>query len=253
MLATAFALAIWLTVRRAEARGIGGKFAADLSILVIVVALIGARATYVFTHFEEFVDHPLDAISPFQSSGRIGISGLVLVGGVIAGFLTAWYYSRRRHRPFLAVTDLLAPSVALGIAIGRIGCFLNGCCFGLPTGLPWGCRFPDGSYAGYVFPNAHIHPTQLYAVLYMLIIFAVLLIIDRKPRAMGIMSGWFLTFYGVARFINEGFRWYEPGMILFQSGGFRFTFSRAVSVFMFVLGVYLLLSRRKEKTYLPET
>ena len=241
-MAVAFGLGIWIAMKRADARSIGGKYALDLAVLILIFSLVGARAMYVITHWNEFADHPLDAISPIQHNGQIGIAGLVLLGGVIAGFITAWYYSRRKQVPFLATTDLFVPSLALGIAVGRLGCFFNGCCFGLPSDLPWACTFPPESLAGEVYPGVHVHPTQLYESSYMLLVFAILMIADRKPMLRGVVTGWFLLLYGVGRFFIEMLRWYEHEMILFAAP--RFTLSQLLSAAMIILGIILIVRGR---------
>jgi phosphatidylglycerol---prolipoprotein diacylglyceryl transferase len=244
-MAIAFGAGIYLAMRRADKCEMGSKFALDLSYLILVFSLVGARFTYVITHWSEFKDYPLDIISPVQHTGQIGIAGLVLLGGVIGGFATAYIYSRRKGHAFLAVTDLFIPSLILGIAVGRLGCFFNGCCFGTPTDLPWCMHFPKDSFAGGVFPEQCIHPTQLYEFLYMMILFPISLWYAGKKHAVGVVTGWFLLLYGIGRYIIEGLRWYESEMILFQAGDYRFTFSRLISVAMILLGAYLLLTRRK--------
>lgn len=246
-MAVAFAMGIWVAVKRAERRGFGGKFALDIAMLILVFSLVGARFLYVVTHWSEFADHPFDIISPVQSNGQIGISGLVLLGGVLAAFATVFIFSRRKGYSFFSITDLLIPSTALGIAIGRIGCFFNGCCFGEPTALPWCVVFPEGSLAGYVYPQTCIHPTQLYEALYMLVVFAALLLYDRKPRATGLLTGIFLAAYGVGRFFIESLRWYENEMILLQSGTVRVTISQIISAAMVVCGIALILRSRGQK------
>ena len=163
-MAVAFGLGIWITTRRSEPRGFTPKFVLDLSVLILIFSLVGARFLYVVTHWGEFADHPLDTISPVQSNGQIGIAGLVLLGGVIAAFATVYIYSRRKGFAFFAVTDLFIPATALGIAVGRLGCFFNGCCFGMPAHEPWCVVFPPDSLAGEVFPGTCVHPTQLYEV-----------------------------------------------------------------------------------------
>ena len=245
-MAVAFGLGIWIAMKRADARGIGGKYALDLAVLILIFSLVGARATYVVTHWSEFADHPFDAISPVQHTGQIGIAGLVLLGGVIAGFITAWYYSRKKQIPFLVTTDLFIPSLALGIAVGRLGCFFNGCCFGLPSDLPWACTFPTDSLAGDVYPGVHIHPTQLYESAYMLLVFAGLMLGDRKAPARGVLTGWFLLLYGFGRFFVEMLRWYEHEMILFSTP--RFTFSQLISLVMIIAGVVLIVRGRRSPT-----
>ncbi len=240
-MAVAFALGIWVAMKRAEAKGVGSKFAMDLSILILIFSLLGARFTYVVTHLEEFSEHPFDAISPIQHSGRIGIAGLVLLGGVIAGFATAYIYSRRKSVPFLTITDIFVPSLALGIAIGRLGCFFNGCCFGLETHLPWGIVFPSDCLAGDVLPGVAVHPTQLYEAGYMLAVFGGLLAYDKPALPMGKLTGIFLLLNGVGRYLNEQIRWYESGMVLLQTGNFRLTFSQLLSIGLVVIGIVLIL------------
>lgn len=244
-MAIAFALGIWVAMRRAKARGLGSQFAVDVSVYILIFSLVGARITYVLTHWDEYRDHPLDAISPIQHTGKIGIEGLVLLGGVAAAFLTVYFYAKRKGHRFLSVTDLLIPSTALGIAIGRLGCYFNGCCFGLATDVPWCVHFPERSLAGYVYPHQCVHPTQLYEFAYALMIFFALLAYDRKPRPTGRVTALFLMLYGVARYFNEQLRWYEHEMILVQTAGFRLTFSQLISASMIICGVLLWILNRR--------
>ncbi|MBU0509804.1 prolipoprotein diacylglyceryl transferase [bacterium] len=244
-MAVAFAVGIWVATIRAKAKGFGPYFAIDISILILIFSMIGARATYVLTHLDEYREYPFDAISPIQHTGKIGIEGLVLLGGVAAAFLTVYIYSRRKGHHFLSVTDLLIPPTALGIAVGRIGCFFNGCCFGLPTHQPWCVHFPKGSLAAYIFPHECIHPTQIYETGYALVIFAGLMLYDRRPRPTGVVTGLFLLLYGIGRYFNEQLRWYEHEMVLIQTSGFRLTFSQVISIAMILLGILLLLTVRR--------
>jgi phosphatidylglycerol:prolipoprotein diacylglycerol transferase len=139
----------------------------------------------------------------------------------------------------------MMPSLALGIAFGRLGCFFNGCCFGLPGHTGLCVVFPEESLAGSVFPHTHIHPTQLYETTAMLILFAGLLLFDRKPRAIGLLTGLFLLVYGAWRYYVEGIRWYESSMILAQSDAMRFTLSQLISVIMVIVGIVFILKARK--------
>jgi len=246
-MAVAFGLGIWVAMHRAESHGFGGKYALDLSIYILIFSLVGARFTYVVTHWDEFADHPSDIISPFQHNGQIGIAGLVLLGGVGAAFLTVYFYARRKGRGFLSTTDLFIPSTALGIAIGRVGCFFNGCCFGKPSVLPWAVAFPKDSLAGSVFPNDCLQPTQLYETLAMLLLFGAMMLYDRKRHPTGRMTGIFLVAYGVWRYFNESLRWYEHEMILWQTDAFRLTFSQVLSAIMVICGVALLWASYRKK------
>lgn len=253
-MAVAFGLGIWIAMKRADSRGFGGKFALDLSILILIFSLLGARFTYVVTHWDQFAPHPLDVISPIQHNGQIGIAGLVLLGGVAAAFLTVFVYARKKGYTFLAATDLLIPSTALGIAIGRIGCFFNGCCFGTPTSLFWGVTFPRNSPVGDVYPpGTCVHPTQLYETVAMLILFAALMTYDKKRHPTGQVTGIFLVVYGVWRCFNESLRWYEPEMILWQSGAFRLTLSQVLSAIMVICGIVLMWRSRRKNAILPQS
>ena len=106
--------------------------------------------------------------------------GLSYHGGLFAAVLAAWLWFRVKRIPVEKMVDIFAPSIALGFGIVRIGCFLNGCCFGTPTDMPWGLNFPLISPAGRVFGSAPIHPVQLYASICGLLGFLVLIWIEKK-------------------------------------------------------------------------
>jgi phosphatidylglycerol:prolipoprotein diacylglycerol transferase len=239
MITVAFIVAIFVADKRAQAIGLSRNFALDISFLILIFSLACARLTYVVLHWDEFADHPWDIISPIQHNGTIGIAGLVLLGGVVGGVLTAVVYVRIKKMSLPIVLDILVPSLAIGIAIGRIGCFMNGCCFGCPTSLPWGCVFSEESLAGYIYPHTHIHPTQLYDSALMVIIFILLLRYDKRAHPQGRTFALFLMTYGIARCWVEGIRWYEPEMVAGFIGPVRITFSRIVSVLLLLVGVVL--------------
>jgi phosphatidylglycerol:prolipoprotein diacylglycerol transferase len=171
----------------------------------------------------------------------------VLLGGVIGGVVAAYAYARAKKLPWLLVFDVLTPSLVIGIAIGRIGCFLNGCCFGFPTDLPWGCTFPEGSLAGSVYPNTPVHPTQFYEMLLMLVLLIILLRYDRVSHPQGRTFALFLMAYGVARGWVEGLRWYESDKIAGYIGSFRLTGSQVVSAFMLIGGIFLWIYAARKK------
>ncbi len=246
MLFFAFLLGLIVAHKRGKAQGLPEGAVLDLSTLIVIFGLLGARILYVVTHIEEFQGRWLDIINPIQSDGRIGIAGLVLLGGVIAGVLTTIAYTWLKNLSLLHILDVFAPSLALGIGIGRIGCFLNGCCFGLPTELPWGVVFPSTCLAGSIQQGVHIHPTQLYAVLYSIALFFLLIFLERRFKKFdGFTFSLLLIFYGTLRFFNEMLRWHEEGLRLIQwSTGF-FTVSQVVSFFMVVSGVVLYIFARR--------
>lgn len=232
----AFLAGIGLAMKRAKARGIPGEFVADLSTVILVGSLVGARALYVLTHLAEFNGRWLDTVKPVQSDGTIGIAGLVLLGGVLVAIpLTAWY-TRKRGHGVLDTIDLLAPSLALGIAIGRVGCLMNGCCFGQHCDLPWAITYPVGSP---LHALGAVHPTQVYSILANLTVMGLLLRAARRRAFPGQIFALFLLLYSPGRFIVEFLRDYEPSMIRGHLGGWAVTTSQLLTLGMFIAGAGL--------------
>jgi phosphatidylglycerol:prolipoprotein diacylglycerol transferase len=128
--------------------------------------------------------------------------GFVFYGGFIAASLTAVAYTRVKRLSFAKLADVFAPSVALGHAFGRMGCFFNGCCYGTPCSLPWAVRFPRP----HVMAGIPVHPTEIYEALGNLVIFAGLSALYRHKRFDGQIWWLYVLGYGVLRFIVEFFR-----------------------------------------------
>lgn len=120
-------------------------------------------------------------------------------GQVAAAAAAAWWvYARRRRIAVLPALDALLPVILLGLAIQRLGCFLAGCCYGRPTGLPWGVRFPADSPAGRAFPGEAVHPTQLYYLLAFLLVAGLLWLGRKRLRGEGMVSAGGFLGAGVA-------------------------------------------------------
>lgn len=203
MMAVSFVVGIWLARRRARAHGLSPDLIIDLAFVVIIASILGARATYVAVHWQHF---SLD----LAGIPRIWDGGLTQYGGIVLGMVAGVLFFRRRGvDPWLG-SDIATPSLALGIAIGRIGCFLNGCCFGKPCSLPWAVTFPPDSIAGHHFPGASIHPTQIYASLAALAIFFILLAVEKRKPFHGFLLGLFILLLSAARFAIDPIRYYEP-------------------------------------------
>ena len=246
MLALSFLFGILLARWRAKKIGLDFGRMIDLAVVVIIASIAGSRAFYVVFHLEEFSATPLDIINPFQSSGEVGIQGLSMYGGVVLSILAGLWFLKRHRLPVWKVTDACAPSIALGIVLTRIGCFLNGCCFGKPCHLPWCIVFPSESAAGYFFPGIHIHPTQLYASLYGLIILFLLLFLERFKTFEGFTFWLFILLYAVARSSIDFVRYYEHTMTL-HIGTLAVSVNHVVSLGLFLTALWMLfhLSRRK--------
>lgn len=207
MLAISFALGMWLSVRRARPYRIAAETVMDLIFGVLVSSIIGVRVFYVLTHRGEF--------DPWYRALFIWDGGLTLYGGILLAMLTVWWMCRRRGIVFLDIADIFAPGVMLGIGLTRIGCYLAGCCFGNPTTCALAVHFPPTAAASLTFGGRAVHPTQLYASAAGFAIFGLLLLAERLPSGRGATFGRFLALYGVARLVEDMFRYYaEDQMIL---------------------------------------
>ncbi|MBD3381226.1 MAG: prolipoprotein diacylglyceryl transferase [candidate division Zixibacteria bacterium] len=238
-------LAGMLYVRaKARSKGIDPDFTINLSFLVIVAAVVGARLFYVFYHWSEFSGNLINIFNPFGSGGTIGIAGLNLYGGLIFAIGAGIIYTRMKKQPFLHTLDLFAPPIALGTFFTRIGCFLNGCCFGKQCDLPWGIHFPEGSIPYSVFGEHAIHPTQLYMSILGLTLFLALFYLDRRKHFPGMVFAVFLIAEAFIRFIIEFVRYYEGAMIpnLF---GAELTYNHIVAFLLFVAGWVLFFYLRQ--------
>lgn len=240
MLAISFLIGIYLSMYRAKKQGIDQNKIIDLSVVIVLSAIFGARFLYVIFHLEEFKGHWMDTINPFQSSGQIGIAGLTMLGGFIAAVGFGLLYLKIKKLPVFKIADIVIPAIGLGIFFTRLGCFLNGCCYGLPTHEPWGMIFPSDSPAGFSFPNQAIHPAQLYSSLYGLIIFGSVLFLERYKKFDGFLLFIFFIMYGISRFIVDFFRYYENSMVLVQIGGLSISVNQGISLLMILFGSILI-------------
>ncbi|MEO0226181.1 MAG: prolipoprotein diacylglyceryl transferase, partial [candidate division WOR-3 bacterium] len=186
MLAISFLLGIYLAQRWAKRVNIDPKKIEDLGFWILIAAVIGARALYIIFHPDEFLSDPLSFIKVWQG-------GLMFFGGFIGAVIASLIFLKKNRISILKTGDLIAPVVALGEFLTRIGCFLNGCCFGIPTNLPWGIKFPEHSVAGQL--HTSIHPTQLYSSLFGLLLFIYLLRRQKRQLRTGQIFSEFLIAY----------------------------------------------------------
>lgn len=228
MLALSFFFGIILAGYRARRKGVAPELIYDLSIIIVISAIVGSRGLYILTHLNHY-DGIIDIIALWQG-------GATYYGGMILAVVGSAVYLRIKKTSFLKVADICSPSIALGVILTRIGCFLSGCCFGNPTSCPTGMVFPDEAPAGFTFPGVSVHPTQLYSSAYGLIIFALLLFIDRKEHPDGYLFGFLCIFYGISRFLVDFVRYYEESAIV--AGGL--TDNQLISIGLLLLGVFLI-------------
>jgi phosphatidylglycerol:prolipoprotein diacylglycerol transferase len=165
----------------------------DMAFVVLVWGFIGARLFYVFQNLSFYLAEPLKIFAVWEG-------GLIFYGGAVAAFTGLWVMGRKKKWPFWKSLDFLAPYAALSHVFGRIGCFLNGCCFGKASDLPWAVRFPEMSY--------RVHPAQLYEACYDLLLYVFLIKRAKKVRFDGEIVLLYFLLYGMGRYTIEFVR--EP-------------------------------------------
>ena len=237
LVAIAFLTALWLAGRLAREKGLNSENVTNLGIYCALAALAGAKLMMFIVDIGYYTAHPAEILS--FSTLR---AGGVFYGGLIAAVAVAFWYMRKTKLPPWVTADVFAPAIALGHGIGRIGCFMAGCCWGIECDRPWAVTFTD--------PVAHdlvgvplatpLHPTQLYEAIAEFAIFAILYRMFHKPHVRGTIIATYLVLYSAARFVVEFYRYHEQGNLW---GGPLDT-SQWISLALFALGTaYLLKSR----------
>jgi len=264
MIMCGFLLALWIGQRRARRLGLDPTIIFDAAVAVLLAGIVGSRLFYVIKEWDRFRGNPMEII-------RIDRGGLVFYGGLIGGAIVLLWFVRRHKMPLLRVLDLACSVVPLAHAFGRVGCFLNGCCYGLLTQSWAGMRFPRVLEPGNVdWPllnvgNQHIvgsppfvdqlqqvpplvastaewslpvHPTQLYEVGYNLLIFALLSYLLARRWREGEVAWFYAVLYGSARFVNEMYR-AEPSVL------FGLTIAQVICLVLILLGFVMFLRGRR--------
>lgn len=209
LLAAAYLGGLQFALVRAKRRGLDPARIMDLGIYIIVSALVGAKLLLVIVDFEHFTQNPRDILSLVRSGG-------VFYGGLLLAVLVGLWYVRKHRLPTWEVGDIIAPGIAFGHVVGRLGCFLAGCCYGRPTDVPWAVVFTNPLAAENVGTplGVHLHPTQLYEAGAELVILVLLLAFEGKGRPFPGRTFWgYMLVYGISRFIIEMFRGDPRGMV----------------------------------------
>ncbi len=208
MMALAFLAGLWTATRRARRAGIPGERIADVTLWLMVGAILGARVVYVTTYWkQEFADQPFVEVFMIQHGGLVYYGGLI--GAVLAGVIAI----QRLKLPLWKTADIFAPSIALGSVFGRLGCLLNGCCYGRACDLPWAITFTNpqsGQYSNTPL-GVPLHPTQIYDALLNLLLYFFLAWMFRRKQFDGQIFATYLILYAVFRSVVEYFRGDYPG------------------------------------------
>lgn len=240
LLTLAFAVGLLFSLTRTKGSEIKKEYILDLFLVVLLSSVVGSRFFYVIFHLDEFEGRLLDMINPIQSTGEIGIAGLSMAGGIVLAIFSGILYLYLKRINIWKVADVVAPSFPLGLAIARVGCHLNGCCFGKPTNSFLGLVFPYDSLPGYYFPDTPLYPSQLISSFFGATIFLVLILsesikrFEKKKKFDGFTFWLMIILYSVARFVVDFFRYYEESMIFLRIGKTAFSVNQVVMVFLFL-------------------
>ncbi len=190
-------------VRFAVREGMDPDQTWSLGILAIFAAIVGAKLFLLIDDWSYYSRH----LGEFFSLVTLRAGG-VFYGGLLAAIAASAWYIRRNRMPVLPTCDVFAPGVALGHAIGRLGCFAAGCCYGKPTTLPWGVTFtnPLATFYSQTPLNVPLHPTQLYEAAVEVANFLLLARLIRRRHYDGQVIGAYMFLYGFARVFLEFLR-----------------------------------------------
>jgi phosphatidylglycerol---prolipoprotein diacylglyceryl transferase len=240
MVAVGFAAGLWTASRRALRSSIAPEQIIDLGPWLILGTLIGARALYVVSYWHEsFEGRPIGEIFAVWNGG------IVYYGGLIGATLACVIYLRRKRLPLWKVADVLAPSVALGSVFGRMGCLLNGCCYGRACGLPWAIRFPPGNPLD--SPTFPVHPTEIYDALLNLLLYVGLAWLYRRKKFDGQVIAVYLVGYALLRSFVELFRGDYPERQHYLGGWATPAHLVSIAVLLAGLALLRLLPRQEAK------
>ena len=203
MVALAFFVGFSLLYREAQRRNFHANKILDLEFLILISGIIGARALHVLVNLDFYGENWLNVFFIWHG-------GLAFYGGLILAILASWLFILKKGLPLWETADFIIPYITLGQSIGRIGCFLNGCCFG-----------KEG------------HPTQLYASIALLGIFVILKIVQEKHIFSGFTFGLYLALYSVQRFFIDFLRADTPRYAL------NLTVSQIISVVLFAIAIFV--------------
>ena len=204
LLASAYLAALWWLIRAGRREGLDVDALSSLGFWAIGGAILGAKALMIGRDFSEYAAAPSEmfSVSTLTSAGDF-------YGGFIGALVASAVFFRRRPRlPFWRIADLCGPAIALGQAIGRIGCFMAGDDYGAAAQLPWAVTFtdPDAARIGGAPLGVPLHPVQLYESIICLGLFAVLVRLQRRKRFDGEVILAYTSLYAMARFVLEFFR-----------------------------------------------
>ncbi len=234
LISLGFIAGISLAIYLGKKEDIAKEKILDIGFYTLLSAIIGSRLFFVLIEYEDFIKNPIDIF-------KIWEGGLVFFGGLLLAVPVLLIYLKQNRLPALKTFDLLAPCVAIGHAIGRIGCFSAGCCYGKPTSLPWGITFtsPDSM----ALRGIPLHPTQLYESFAEIGIFIFLLFLRKHKGFNGQIFWTYVLLYSFARFVIEFFRGDTVRGFIYDG----FSIAQGMSITLFVASIVFLLYLHKKQ------
>lgn len=237
IIASAVLLAIFLGTNESEKRGIKGDDIIDMMLWALPISIIGARIYYVIFEWRYYIQHPTEIIAIWNG-------GIAIYGGLIAGGLTVYWFTKKRGLPFWLVLDIAAPSVIIAQAIGRWGNFVNQEAHGEATTKAFleGLHIPDFIVNNMNIEGVYYQPTFLYESLWNVLGFILLLILRRRKNLLkrGEVALSYVLWYSFGRFFIEGLR--TDSLMLAQT----IRVSQLLSILLFVGAILLWIYRRKK-------
>jgi len=244
LLAIGVLIAFIFIYKQAKKYGLPPNKILDLAFYTIIIALLGAKIFLFIGNFSYYIKYPKEIITMARSGG-------VFQGGLVFGFLFALWYLKKHKLPAWKVGDIVAPALALAHAIGRLGCFSAGCCFGRECSLPWGVTFKS-EYAHNLtgIPIDYpIHPTQLYEAILNFMNFLILFFILKRKKFDGQIFSLYLINYSIIRYFVEFYRGDHPAKAyLIQSSSPYASLSifQLICIITFITGIILYFFLRKK-------
>ncbi len=232
LVALGFLAGLGATLRLAKRRSLSAEKITNLAIYCAMAGIVGAKLFMFLFDLPDYIRNPgqIFTLETLQAAG-------VFHGGFLAALVVAYFYMRKQQLPLLGTMDIFAPGVAVGQAIGRLGCFAAGCCWGTECSLPWGVRFRS-DFAAPVPLDKTLHPVQLYESAADLLIFWLLYRRATQRHPPGQVIGLYMVLYSTARFIIEFFRVHEQALV----GPFSLT--QWIALGVLVLGAVILFAGR---------
>lgn len=228
--ALGFLLAMHISKNNAKSYGMPAEPISDLFFIILLSALVGARLLYVLINLDTY---KLNPIGIFQ----VWNGGLVFFGGFVAAVLASLVYMKKKQLDVWQAADVISPGIAAGHAVGRIGCLFAGCCYGKTCDLPFAITFIHPESLAPL--DVHLYPTQVFSIISNLVIFGILVMIQKRKRFNGMVFLVYVMIYSLFRAIIEFFRGDFRGDFIFDF----ISMSQGIGLVVSIIALMILIKR----------